>query len=343
MVNICIYPIWSGEDLHNLVVKNFMGVATSLEGCVNGYLKCVEYERIPSKILAYQAADDPVYKGYRSVVESTGREETLLGFAIWEPPHGRYRMFNYPWENYVKVSAALRHCAFMVMALHGCILSEIQAPAERRQVFRGELQRVGAEGAKVLRELGRKIESMERLGGLGNILKEVHDAAEKLQKKIDQRSYLLVNSDRWGIGKLPKVILFDKNDESMKLGSKSLSETVLDLGPLPPPPTPNGYSKDVFIRKKTLWPSLHLSSVNGNAAIVKEDETKIYESASALSLATFASLLIEFVARLQNVVDEFEELSEKAAFKEPVVNMPTTVTKRVGFWIRLVRCYGFKF
>ncbi|KAK9289755.1 hypothetical protein L1049_007914 [Liquidambar formosana] len=79
VVNICIYPIWVGEDLHSLVVKNFKGVDTSLEG-----------------------------------------------FAIWEPPHGRYRMFNYPWESYVKVSGALRHCAFMVMALHGCILSEIQ-------------------------------------------------------------------------------------------------------------------------------------------------------------------------------------------------------------------------
>ncbi|XP_057952359.1 aluminum-activated malate transporter 9 [Malania oleifera] len=346
VINICIYPIWAGEDLHNLVAKNFMGVANSLEGCVNGYLNCVEYERVPSKILTYQASDDPLYSGYRSAVESTSQEDALVGFAIWEPPHGPYKMFRYPWKNYLKVSGALKHCAFTVMALHGCILSEIQAPAEQRQVFRSELQRVGTQGALVLRQIGNKVKKMEKLGPV-DILYEVHEAAEELQKKVDRKSYLLVNSESWEIGSRPTFddpqdLLDMDGNENKVLEFKSKSEAVLDLRSIPKPSSWDAQNHGVdstqtgvappenMFKSQISWPS-HIS-FNANA-VPKEEESKTYEHASALSLATFTSLLIEFVARLQNLVDSFEELSEKANFKEPVESTPASEVD--GCWTRL--------
>ncbi|XP_057480547.1 aluminum-activated malate transporter 9-like isoform X1 [Actinidia eriantha] len=327
VVNICIYPIWAGEDLHNLVAKNFVGVATSLEGCVDGYLKCVEYVKVPSKILTYQASDDPMYSGYRAAVQSTSQEDALVGFAILEPPHGPYKMLRYPWKNYVKVSGSLRHCAFTVMALHGCVLSEIQAPPEKRQVFRSELQRVGTAGAKVLRELGNKVKNVEKLGSV-DILCDVHEAAEELQKKVDQKSYLLVHAESWEIGnrskelKHPRDFLSLDDEEKELTKCKFYSEAALNFRSLPMSMSWDAGKSDICANFRPPKP------------VPEEGESKTYENASSLSLATFTSLLIEFVARLQNLVDAFEELSESANFKDPVEQLPPA--EATGIWTRQI-------
>ncbi|KAJ1280870.1 hypothetical protein BS78_04G265300 [Paspalum vaginatum] len=380
-INIGIHPIWAGEDLHKLVAKNFSGVAKSLEGCVNGYLSCMEYERVPSKILTYQASDDdPLYSGYRAAVEASAQEEALLGFAIWEPPHGPYKMMKYPWKNYTKVGGALRHCSFSVMALHGCILSEIQAPPESRKVFCAELHRVGQEGAKVLRELGQKVKTMTKLS-YPNILSEVHFAAEELQKKIDEKSYLLVNTERWEV--IPRHEGTSQTHDGVNAADRenmdeSPENTAANVSSVH---KSNSFASNAFLGRVDS-PNPFLGRVDSGSMVGRFDssnpflgrcdsgsmvggsykaqsswparqsfhpslpfeigESRTYESASALSLATFASLLIEFVARLQNLVDAFEELSDKANFKDPVEEPCAMGRETCGFLARMHNVFQLK-
>ncbi|KAM3209480.1 hypothetical protein ACQJBY_063894 [Aegilops geniculata] len=349
-INIGIYPIWAGEDLHNLVAKNFAGVANSLEGCVDEYLKCMEYERISSRILLYQPSDDPLYSGYRAAVEASAQEQTLLDDAIWEPPHGPYKMMSYPWKSFTKVGGALRHCSFAAMALHGCILSEIQAPPESRKVFSSEIHKVGRECAKVLRELGNNVKTMTKLSS-SDILFEVHLAAEELQKKIDERSYLLVNTEAWHTSKRAEGIK-DAMNATLITGRENKNEAL----------EPTIADQTLAYHYKTFAASSFRSRYDSSSTIdgykklphwparttfhpnlpLEDTESKTYQSASALSLATFSSLLIEFVARLQNVVYAFEELSDKANFKEPVEE-PVAVGKADGgFVAKMCKLVGLR-
>lgn len=188
------------------------------------------------------------------------------------------------------------------------------------------------EGAKLLREIGNKVKNLEKLAK-EDILFEVQEAAEQLQKKIDRKSYLFVNADSWEIGTRVKakrepqdLISFD-DDDSRRLTVKSYSENLLNLTNvsvenwdlkrefgLNTTNIPDGAIQDNVLKKQVSWSTQCPPQLPANV------ESKTYENASALSLATFMSLLIEFVARLQNIVDAFQELSEAANFKEPVAH-----------------------
>ena len=191
----------------------------------------------------------------------------------------------------------------------------------------------------MLRELGSKIEKMEKLS-TEDILSVVHRAAEQLQMKIDQKSYLLVNSQSWeGVRKAkeledPQTFNDDKDNESKGLVINSLSEIQNPNMSVEASSMPQWISSESVLKKPISWPRL---SLIGDSMLINEHESKVYESASSLSLGTFSSLLIEFVARLQNIVDAFEELCEKANFKEPVDS--PEAQEVVGFWTRLFWCF----
>lgn len=244
--------------------------------------------------------------------------------AKWEPPHGRFRSFFFPWSHYVRVGAVLRHCAYEVVAMHGCLHSEIQvlffdslpqfndrsavslpkhssipsshrcflscvsqAPHGIRKAFQPEIQEAAAQAAELVRVLGSDVDGMVHSFERLNLLKGVHSSAYRLQLSLELRSHLLTST--------PAV---EPN------GGCSLESNMRRQQ-----------------RRLRSWPSREVDELEEDAAGVGggghvATRMRALESTAALSLATFASLLIEFVARLDHLVDAVDELSKLAKFRE---------------------------
>ncbi|KAH7420539.1 hypothetical protein KP509_13G011600 [Ceratopteris richardii] len=325
-VNIFVLPLWAGDELHDSIVKNFESVADSLEVCVDEYLKGTVLERVPSKIFMGLAADDPVYKGYRTALVSASKEESLASFAVWEPPHGRFMKYwwkypwqqYYPWPQYQKVGAVLRHCTYSVVALHGCLRSAIQAPLPVRLLFETELRDVSLQSANVLRELGKQVKNMQK-GDPMEILNGVKHSVERLQQSLYLNSYLLVKQEGFEDGMpenlslkvLPELKKYEKRDNQ---NGFFRSGSVHKMG--------IAYSHDEaseesrkYFRKLNSWPYRPIDDFDFAKDSLLEQRVRVLESASALSLGTFATLLMEVALRLDYVVEAVDELSDMAKFK----------------------------
>lgn len=76
-------------------------------------------------LLDKQTSRASIHTGYREVLDSKSSDESLAHYASWEPRHSM-QCYSYPWQKYVKLGSVLRHFAYTVAALHGCLESEIQ-------------------------------------------------------------------------------------------------------------------------------------------------------------------------------------------------------------------------
>lgn len=325
LVNLLIFPIWAGEQLHKELVNNFASVADALEECVRKYLQDDGSEQPEfTKTVMDEFPDEPAYRKCRSTLNSASKFETLANSAKWEPPHGRFNHFFYPWSEYVKVGAVLRYCAYEVMALHGVLHSEIQAPYNLRITFQKEIQEASSVAAELVRYLGQDIANMQ-WSLKSCLLKRVHVSTERLQKAIDMHSYLLTST-------------YDPPDNSSMPQTKlahALSSTFSDLDSklleqnLDPPNQLLGTTIPLQVesyhetmrkhsRKQFSWPSREVYYFEDDRSGFNKDSVpkmQALESTTNLSLATFTSLLIEFVARLDHLVEAVDELSNMAKFK----------------------------
>nr|XP_043622452.1 aluminum-activated malate transporter 9-like [Erigeron canadensis] len=257
-VNTLIFPIWAGEQLHKELVKNFISVADSLEECVKKYL-AEDRSNHPefTKNLMDEFQDEPAYGKCRSTLNSSVLLESMALSAKWEPPHGRFRHFFYPWNEYVKVGAVLRYCAYEVMALHGVLHSQIQTPHSIRLLFQTEILEATSKAAELIRSLSEDICDMKQTLKC-SLLKNVLFSKVKLQRAID-------------------VHLFNKDIAGDEINYQGQRQTE---------------SYHEIVRPVVIW-----------------------ESTATLSLITFTSLLIELVARLDQLVEAVNELSRMAKFK----------------------------
>ncbi|KAA8522069.1 hypothetical protein F0562_012617 [Nyssa sinensis] len=295
-MSLLIFPNWSGEDLHNSTVSKLEGLARSIEACVGEYFKDDETEVSKDK-----SSEDPIYKGYKAVLDSKSIDETLALHASWEPRHSCYR---FPWQQYVKLGGILRHFGYTIVALHGCLQTEIQTPRCVRALFKDPCIRLAGEVSKVLMELAQSIRNRRHCSP--EILSDhLHQALQDLNTAIKSqpRLFLGPNNTNHSTNMLA-LAAATARQKSVKDSGVSLSSVKTDTSALLEWKSRRTSELSKEAERKVLRPTL---SKIANTSL---------EFSEALPFAAFASLLVETVARLDLVIEEVEELGRIANFKE---------------------------
>lgn len=166
------YPIWAGKELHNLIHRNLEKLADALDGCIAEYF-------------TDSSAGDSWKKigGYKCVLNSKAAEDSMAGFARWEPAHGRFN-FRHPWKQYLKVGASLRSCAYCIETLDGCLNSEIKAPEPLRRHLSDACITLSSSASFVLKELATTVKTMRKSSEINFSIGEMQFAVLKLENAM---------------------------------------------------------------------------------------------------------------------------------------------------------------
>ncbi|CAA7014499.1 unnamed protein product [Microthlaspi erraticum] len=301
-MSLLVFPIWSGEDLHKTTVAKLQGLSLSIEACVNEYFEEDEKDKETS-----ESSEDMIYNGYKTVLDSKSTDEALAMYASWEPRHTRH-CHRFPWQHYVKVGAVLRQFGYTVVALHGCLKTEIQVLSELAASIRN-----------------RRHCSPEILSDSLQVALRDLNSAIKSQPKLFLGSNGNGNSGRHNPN--TNDIVSHHNETGSRLGPHGAISRQNAGTPSGTRFGPNAGVSLSRLRADTL--ERRPTAATGERRVLRQQLSKIVvmtslEFSEALPFAAFASLLVEMVARLDNVIEEVEELGTVACFKEYDSNVDQT-------------------
>ncbi|XWS61556.1 hypothetical protein CRYUN_Cryun07bG0135400 [Craigia yunnanensis] len=184
LVIMLVCPIWSGQELHSLIVRNMDKLVDSLDGCVTQYFnhsgECTNSNEEADKKL----------QGYKCVLSSKATEESMASFARWEPSHGQFN-FRHPWKQYMKIGASMRSCAYHIEALRSCINSGNQAAESIKNHLRSSCLKVSSSSSSAIRELAETVKTMKKSSTIDLLVGEMNNAVQELQNDLKSLSCLL--------------------------------------------------------------------------------------------------------------------------------------------------------
>ncbi|KAL4358270.1 hypothetical protein HN51_029636 [Arachis hypogaea] len=172
---LLVFPNWSGKYLQDSITSKLESLGNCIEVCVKEYFCESDLKGSDDGSI-----HDHISKDYKGVLDSKAAEDTLILHARWEP---RYTSFHrIPWKQFGKVGDALRHFCYTVVALHGCLKSEIQAPWSIRNKCKNPCIKLAEEANKILKELSNSIKDKRQVcphilnNGLNKALEDLNNA-----------------------------------------------------------------------------------------------------------------------------------------------------------------------